>query len=181
MIFFTCGFPDKRTTVPVFLDLQTAPRLLRCTNSLPNSQIIPFFVLHILHSKVLIHTIWPSGLTSPREPLSPYFEARPTTFHTWPFLGISFADHRVGGFRKSPIPSRCFLCLPTSHFFPSICNKYTTCPETCIKDLARKWDIYYGFEYISPSFPSSILNQIPVSLSLVLYLSCYLVVFSENV
>jgi hypothetical protein len=59
--------------------------------------------------------------------------------------------------------------------FQSICNKYTT-PKTYRKYLARKWNIYYRFEYISPYFPSSILNQIPVSLFPLLSPSCYLVV-----
>jgi hypothetical protein len=49
------------------------------------------------------------------------------------------------------------------------------------KDLARKWNIYCRFEYIGPSFPSSILNQILVSFSPLLSLSRYLVIFSENV
>jgi hypothetical protein len=96
---------------------------------------------------------------SPREPLSPYFEAHSIAFHTWPFLGISFVDHRVGGFRKFPISSRCFLCPPASNFFLSICNKYTTSPETYRKYLARKWNIYYRFQYIGTSFTFSILNQ----------------------
>jgi hypothetical protein len=116
------------------------------------------------------------GLTSPWEPLSPYFEACPTAFHTWPFLGISFVDRRVGRFMKFPISSPCFLCPPPSNFFPSICNKYTTSLETYKKYLARKWNIYYRFEYIGPSFPSSILNQILVSFSPLLYLSGYLVI-----
>jgi hypothetical protein len=56
---------------------------------------------------------------------------------------------------------------------------YTTSPETHIKDLARKWNTYCRFEYIRPSFPSSILNQIPVSFSHLLSLSGYLVVFPK--
>jgi len=119
------------------------------------------------------------GLTSPRGPLSPYFEARPTAFHTYPFLGISFADRQVGGFMKFPIYSRCFLCPPPSDLFPSICNKNTTSPKTYIKYLSRIWNIYYRFEYIDPSFPSSVLNQILVSFSPLLSLLGYLVVFSE--
>jgi hypothetical protein len=62
--------------------------------------------------------------------------------------------------------------------FPSICNKYTT-PETYRKDLARKWNIYYIFEYISPCFPSSVHNQILVSLFPLLSPSCYLVVLPK--
>jgi hypothetical protein len=49
------------------------------------------------------------------------------------------------------ITSRCFLCSPTSHFFSSIY-------------LGRKWNICYRCEYIGPSFSSSILSQISVSL-----------------
>jgi hypothetical protein len=56
---------------------------------------------------------------------------------------------------------------------------YTTSPETYRKDLARKWNIYCRFEYIGPSFPSSILNQIPVCFSPLLSLSRYLVVFPK--
>ena len=110
---------------------------------------------------------------------SPYFEVYLTAFHTWPFLDISFADCWLRGFRKFQIYSCCFLCTPPSHFFPSICNKYTTSPETYIKDLANKWNIYYRFDYIGPSFPSSILNQIPVSFSPLLSLSGYLVIFPK--
>jgi hypothetical protein len=56
---------------------------------------------------------------------------------------------------------------------------YTTSPETYRKYLARKWNIYCRFEYIGPSFPSSILNQIPVSFSPLLSLSGYLVIFPK--
>jgi len=35
------------------------------------------------------------ALTSPEYNLWPCFEARPTAFHTWPFLGISFAGWKV--------------------------------------------------------------------------------------
>jgi hypothetical protein len=64
------------------------------------------------------------------------------------------------------IPSHCFLCPPPSHFFPSIY-------------LGRKWDICYRCEYISPSFPSSMLSQIFVSLFPELYLSRHLFIFSK--
>ena len=46
---------------PMFCNLQIVPRVLRYTNWLLNSHIILSFVLHLLHSKVLRHTIWPSG------------------------------------------------------------------------------------------------------------------------
>jgi len=48
--------------------------------------------------------------------------------------------------------------------------------ETYRKDLARKWIINCRFEYIGPSFPSSILNQILVCFSTLLSLSRYLVI-----
>jgi hypothetical protein len=41
----------------------------------------------------------------------------PTTFHTWPFLGVYFVDRRVGDFRKFPIPSHCYIFI-----FPKVSN-----------------------------------------------------------
>ena len=156
---------------PLFRDLQTTLRLLRYAYLLLDSHIIPSSMLHIFHWNVSIYTIWhlvPYG--SSRNP-SPYFEARPTTFHTWQFLDISLADCLVHGFRKFQISRCCFMCSLPSYFFPSICNMYTTYPATYIKDLARKWNIYCIFEYIGPSFLSSILDQIIVSFSHLLSLS----------
>jgi len=49
--------------------------------------------------------------------------------------------------------------------------------ETYRKDLAKKWIINCRFEYIGPSFPSSILNEIPVCFSTLLSVSRYLAVF----
>ena len=62
------------------------------------------------------------------------------------------------------IPSCRFLCPPPSHYFPSIY-------------IGRKWDICYICEYISPSFPYSMLSQISVSLFLEHYLSSHLFIF----
>jgi hypothetical protein len=45
--------------------------------------------------------------------------------------------------------------------------------------LAAKWDICYRCEYIGPSFPSSILSQISISLFPELYLSRHLFIFSK--
>jgi hypothetical protein len=98
---------------------------------------------------------------SPREPLSAYFEARPSAFHdhflqSLPrIIGLACSDN----FHFLVI----FLCPPPSHFFPSICNQYITSPETCRKDR----------------HPSSILNKILVSLFPVLYLSRHLVIFPK--
>jgi hypothetical protein len=71
------------------------------------------------------------------------------------------------------------MCPLPSDFFPSICNMYTTSPATYRKDISKKWNIYCRFEYIGPSFPSSILDQIPLSFSPLLSLSRYLVVFPK--
>jgi len=49
----------------------------------------------------------------------PIFEAPLFTFHTFLFFQISFADPRVGGFMKYPIPNQYFLFPPPSHFFPT--------------------------------------------------------------
>jgi hypothetical protein len=86
-------------------------------------------------------------------------------------------DRRVLGLRKFQISSCCFLCPLHSDFFPSICNMYTTSPATYKKFLSRKWNIYFRFEYIGPSFACSILDQIVVSFSPLLSLSRYLVIF----
>jgi len=57
------------------------------------------------------------ALMSPEYNLWSYFEARPTTFHTWSFLGISFAGRWVGEFAKCPILHHSSLSLPPSHLF----------------------------------------------------------------
>jgi hypothetical protein len=57
--FFACRFPDMRTALPVFLDLQTVPppptsKIYKLTSRLLHQ---PSSVLHSMHSKVLINTI----------------------------------------------------------------------------------------------------------------------------
>jgi len=57
------------------------------------------------------------ALTSPEYNLWPCFEARPTAFHTWPFLGISFTGGRVSRFMKCPTLNRSSPSPPPWYFF----------------------------------------------------------------